>query len=102
MDINNLKSCISHDEAMIRSFIRDPEFAEYYLHTVILDGDNEEILQAQSWYDEAKSRSVNMHYWDSIISNAEKTAHSGYNIDNVISRVSQALAILQAALPAQA
>ena len=43
MDINNLKSCISHDEATIRSFVRNPKFAEYYLNTVITDGDEAEI-----------------------------------------------------------
>ena len=56
MDITNLKSCISHDEATIRSFMRDPEFAEYYLNAVLEDGDADEIAQVQAWYDEAKAR----------------------------------------------
>ena len=59
MDINNLKSCISHDEATIRSFVRNPKFAEYYLNTVITDGDEAEIKEVQSWYEEAKKRSQN-------------------------------------------
>ena len=56
MDINNLKSCISHDEATIRSFVRNPEFAEYYLQSVLTDGDEKEIHRVQEWYNEAKAR----------------------------------------------
>ena len=59
MDINNLKSCITHDEATIRSFMRDPEYADYYLQNVIADGDPDEISEVQAWFDEAKARSLN-------------------------------------------
>lgn len=47
---------VTHDEAMIKSFVRDPEFADYYLKTVLAEGDSEEIADVQSWYDEAKTR----------------------------------------------
>ena len=97
MDINNLKSCVSHDEAMIRSFIRDPEYANYYLNAVIADGDNDEIHDTQAWYNEAQSRS----YWAALIHNAENTAKNGKNIQDIIQMVKEALNILKAALPAQ-
>ncbi|MBQ4470238.1 MAG: hypothetical protein IJR35_12045 [Synergistaceae bacterium] len=47
---------VTHDEAMIKSFVRDPEFADYYLETVLAEGDPEEIAGVQSWYNEAKSQ----------------------------------------------
>ena len=47
---------ITHDEATIRSFIRDPEYADYYLQAVIADGDSEKIAETQAWYNEAKLR----------------------------------------------
>ena len=56
MDINNLKSCIDHDEATIRSFVRNPEYAEHLLKEVIKDGDEKEIAYFQKLYDEAKAR----------------------------------------------
>ena len=102
MDIQNLKACISHDEAMIRSFVRDPDYADYYLKTVIADGDNDEICDVQAWYDAAKLRSQTTTYWDDILSHAQETARNGYNLNNVIASVSQALDILKAALPAHA
>ena len=100
MDITNLKSCVSHEEAMIRSFMRDPEFAEYYLQAVLADGDEEEIREVQAWREEALSPARSMEYWDGLVLNAEKTAKSGQNIVAVIKRVSEALSILKAAVPA--
>ena len=41
-----------------------------------------------------------MEYWDGLVLNAEKTAKSGQNIVAVIKRVSEALSILKAAVPA--
>ena len=35
-----LKTCITHKEATIRSFIRNTDYAEYYLHTVLADGES--------------------------------------------------------------
>lgn len=102
MDINNLKSCVSHEEAMIGSFMRDPEFADYYLHDVLADGDEEEIREVQAWRNEALSRVQDMGYWDGVIENAEKAAKSGRNITAIIERMSEALSILKAAVPAGA
>lgn len=49
-------SYITHDEAMIKSFMRDPEYAEELLKDVLTDGNDYEIQRVQSWYDEAKAR----------------------------------------------
>lgn len=99
MDINNLKACIDHDEATIQSFIHDPDYADYYLQTVIADGDAEEISEVQAWYDEAQRRTQALGYWGDIISNAEKTAQNGKNLDVIIGIVNKALKILEAAVP---
>lgn len=102
MNINNLKACISHDEAMIDSFIRNPDFADYYLRAVKADGDNDEIRDVQAWYDEAKSRSSGLGYWENIIDNAKTAVRNGYNLDTITAYVSQALAILKSAMPVHA
>ena len=47
---------ITHDEAMIESFVNDPDYADYYLKAVLADGDQEEISDTQYWYDEAQRR----------------------------------------------
>ena len=100
MNIHNLKSCITHDEATIRSFIRDPEYADFYLQTVIADGDPDEIAETQAWYDEAKNRIKEARYWDSLAQNAEITVQRGYNIENALASINKALGILKAATTA--
>ena len=47
---------IEHNEAVIRHFVKDLEFANLYLQTVREDGDEEEIAEVQAWYDEAEKR----------------------------------------------
>ena len=47
---------ITHEEATIRSFMRDPEFADGLMSEILKDGDKEEIAHFQALYDEAKSR----------------------------------------------
>lgn len=49
-------SYITQDESMIRVFMEDPEFAEYFLSEIERDGDEYEILSVTNWYNEAKSR----------------------------------------------
>ena len=56
MNLDNLKRCIDHDEATIQSFVRDPEFAEFYLKEVMADGDMDEIREVKGWLEEARSR----------------------------------------------
>ena len=51
-----ITSYITHDEAMIKSFMEDPEYAEELLKDVLTDGNDYEIQRVQSWYDEAKAR----------------------------------------------
>ena len=50
---------ITHEEATIRSFMRNPEYAEHLLSVVVADGDEEEIAYFQNLYDEAKMRAGN-------------------------------------------
>lgn len=92
----NLKSCIDHEEATIRSYMRDPEFAEYMLQEAIVEGDTAEEQKIRRRINEAKSRK----YWSEIVSNAEQTAKNGYNLEATISLVDRALAILKGAVPA--
>ena len=49
---------ITQDESMIRVFLEDQDFAEYFLNEVEKDGDEYELLTVQRWYDEAKTRSM--------------------------------------------
>lgn len=49
---------ITHKEATIRSFMRDPEYAEHLLGVVKADGDRDEIEYFQVLYDEARARSL--------------------------------------------
>ena len=56
MNLENLKCCISHDESMVQSFMEDPEYASFYLQSVLADGDLEEIREAKGWIDEARAR----------------------------------------------
>ena len=49
-------STISHEEATIRHFMEDPEFAEYLLKEVIADGDFNEIRRVKRRVDEARAR----------------------------------------------
>lgn len=49
---------VTHDEAMIKGFINDPEYADFYLSEVLKDGSDYEIQRTQYWYNEAKARSL--------------------------------------------
>ncbi len=49
-------SYITHDEAMIQSFVEDPDFADFFLKDIIADGDLDEICEVKGWLDEAKAR----------------------------------------------
>lgn len=60
MNIDSLKNCVSHEEATIQSFVKDPEFADYLMEEVLKDGDEDEVKYFQELYDEAKFRSFGM------------------------------------------
>ena len=47
---------IPHDEVMIRNFMDEPEYADFFLNEVLSDGSAEEISLVQGWYDEARLR----------------------------------------------
>ena len=102
MDIHNLKSCITHEEATIRSFIRDPEYADFYLQAVIADGDPNEIVETQAWYNEAKARTQEARYWDSLLGHAQKTAQNGYNVEAVLHALNEAIGIIKDDAPIRA
>ena len=85
---------ITHDEAVIKHFIEDHNFAELYLQTVREDGDVEEIAEVQAWYDEAKRRS----YWDKLMENVKVAIQNGYNLQLILSRLNEATKIVKAAM----
>ena len=93
---------VTHAEAMIKNFMNEPDYADYYLQTVLTDGDADEIREAQGWYDAAKTRAANLGYWSSLVDNAERTAKSGQNLDVVIGLMTRAMDILKAAVPVSA
>ena len=93
---------VKHNEAVIQHFAEDPEYADLYLRTVIEDGDEAEIQEVRSWYNESKTRAASMSYWSSLIDNAEQTARNGQNIETVIGLLTRAIGILKAAVPANA
>ena len=97
-----ITDCISHEEAIIQHFIEDPELAEIMLQDAIEEGDYNETKKILRRMDEAKSRSVNIGYWDNIVDYAETAVRNGYNLDTIIARVSQALSVLKSAMPAHA
>lgn len=51
-------SYITNEEATIKNFMRDPEYADFLLKEVKADGDIDEIKYFQELYDEAKSRAL--------------------------------------------
>ena len=87
---------ISHDEAMIRHLMLDPDLFEVMLDDAY--GDSVQVQRVQAWYNEAKAKS----YWNSLIDNAKQTAQTGRNLENVIELMNKALAILKAAVSAGA
>ena len=50
---------IDHEEAMIRSYMRDPMFAEYMLNDAIQEGDLNEVRRVWRRMCEAKMRNLN-------------------------------------------
>lgn len=52
---------IDHEEATIQSYMRDPEFAEYMLHSAIAEGDIVEAQKVQRRMLEAWRRTQDKH-----------------------------------------
>lgn len=53
-------------------------------------------------HDEATRRRQSATYWDALITHAEDTAQSGYNLEQTLSLLNRAIAIIKNALPATA
>ena len=87
---------ISHDEAMIRHLMLDFDLAKNMLDDAY--GNKEATRKVKYYITEAKRRTRQIKYWNSLVNNAEQTAQSGYNLDNVIALVNKALGILKAAV----
>ena len=52
---------IDHEEATIQSYMRDPEFAEYMLHSAIAEGDLVEAQKVQRRMLEAWRKTQDQH-----------------------------------------
>ena len=98
MDINNLKSCITHEEATIRSFMRDPDFAQALLHDAMADGDSQEIEKIQRRITEAQKRMQAQTYWDNVLDNARDAVKKGQNLSEIYSRLVEAVNTVKAAM----
>lgn len=89
---------ISHEEATIQSFMRDPEYADYYLQSVLEDGDAEEIKTVQGWYDEAKLREQEARYWSEVLEQARQAAQTGHNLRLIYSLLLDATSTVKSAM----
>ena len=93
---------ITHEEATIKSFIKNPEYAEHLLLEVIKDGDKDEITYFQKLYDEAQVRRNNlapdMDYWGSVASNAKLAVQDGQNLGQILSFLNDAVGTVKAAM----
>ena len=100
------KGEISHDEAMIRHLMLDPELADIMLEDAINDGDIREIRKVQERIQEARERTRNnppsLKYWQEVADNAQETARTGYGIKEAIAQLKKALVVLNAAVLARA
>ena len=57
-----ITSYITHEEAVIRHFMEDPELAEIMIEDAITDGDTEEIEKIQRRIIEAKARQQALNF----------------------------------------
>lgn len=87
---------ISHDEAMIRHLMLDPDLIEVMLDDAY--GDTEQIKRVRAWGREAKARSREARYWDSLLGHAQITARNGYNVDAVVNALNEAIGILRSSI----
>ena len=88
---------ISHDEAMIRHLMLDPDLLEVMLDDAY--GDTEQVKRVRAWGREAKARTREAHYWASLLGHAQKTAQNGYNVEAVLHALNEAIGIIKTAVP---
>ena len=97
---------ITHDEAMIRHLMLDPDLAEIMLDDAVNDGDIREIRKVLWRINEAKARTYDKppsyEYWRDVADKAAETAQTGHNLNEAITQLNKALGILKAAVPAGA
>ena len=74
---------VTHDEAMIKSFMEDPLYADELLADVLNDGSDYEIQRIQSWYDEAQKRlrkaTAEKSYWYKLTENVKHRVNNCVN-----------------------
>ena len=85
---------ISHDEAMIRHLMLDPDLLENMLDDAY--GDSEQVKRVCAWSKEAKNRTRENRYWASLLGHAQKTAQNGYNVEVVLHALNEAISIIKA------
>ena len=89
---------VTHDEAMIKNFINEPDYANFYLSEVLKDGDDYEIQRVRYWYDEAQKRIQAQTYWDGVLDNARNAVKKGQNLSEIYSRLVEAANTVKAAM----
>ena len=81
---------------MIRHLMLDPDLIEVMLDDAY--GDTEQIKRVRAWGREAKARSREARYWDSLLGHAQITARNGYNVDAVVNALNEAIGILRSSI----
>ena len=87
------KGLISHDEAMIRHLMLDPDLLDNILDDAY--NDEAQVKRVKAWAREEKARSREASYWASLLKHAERAASNGYNVDYVVNTLNKALHILK-------
>ena len=88
---------ISHDEAMIRHLMLDPDLIEVMLDDAY--GDEAQVKRVKAWAKEAKARSREASYWASLVHHAQITAQNGYNVEAVLQAIIEAIGIIKNTTP---
>ena len=89
-----ITGCVTHEEATINRFIKNPEYAAYLISEVKKDGNEDEIAYFQHLYDEAKARlqkgALNRN-------NAQKiAAQDGHNLSKFLSPFDETVEVAMA------
>ena len=89
---------ISHDEAMIRHLVLEPDLAQTMLDDA--EDDEDKIRKIHHYIKEANRRRKEATYWGALISHAEDTARHGCNIEHTLALLNTAASIIKNAVPA--
>ena len=88
----------THDEAMIKTFMEEPNYAQLYLDEVLKDGDCNEIQRVQEWYNEAKKRTQAQSYWNNLTNNAQIAIQNGLDLKIILNYLNEATKLVKAAM----